>query len=178
MPIPQTSGLAVKHVTLGTTNQSLPSSHQNISPQPPFMQHMMLGGANGNYSAQQHPIQPVNVYQQDYAQKCYEEKIFLDQVYNRDPSLRMVFLQNLYEPAVFEVRHYFQSILNVDINLSDRMDMTVLALSDNGACLNFGAERWFQETQQQAVGIWHGKIKNLEPSDLCTNTLLQSPGQG
>ena len=73
--------------------------------------------------------------------------MFLDQVYNKNPSLRMVFSANLHEPAVFKVRHYFQSILNIDINLRDGIDMTVLALSDNGACLNFGAERWFQETQ-------------------------------
>ena len=39
--------------------------------------------------------------------------------------------------------------------------MTILALSDNGACLNFGAERLFQTTQQQAVGTWCGKIKTL-----------------
>ena len=74
VPIPQ-SGPVVKHVTFDTTPQSLSSNQQNVSPQPPFMQHMMLGGAYGNYSAQQNPIQSVNVYQQDYAQKCYEEKI-------------------------------------------------------------------------------------------------------
>ena len=39
--------------------------------------------------------------------------------------------------------------------------MTILALSDNGACLNFRAEKWFQETQQQAVGTWVGRIKTL-----------------
>ena len=122
---------------------------------------MMLGGAYGNYSAQQNPIQSSNVYQQDYAQQCYEKKMFLDQVYNRDPSLKLVFQQNLSEPSVFKVRHYFQYILNVDINLSDGIDMTILALSDNGACLNFGAEKWFQETQQQAVGTWVRRIKTL-----------------
>ena len=118
VPIPQ-SGPVVKHVTFDTTPQSLSSNQQNVSPQPPFMQHMMLGGAYGNYSAQQNPIQSVNVYQKDYAEKCYEEKIFLDQVYNRDPSLRMVFKKNLCEPAVFKVIHYFQSILNVDIDRYD-----------------------------------------------------------
>ena len=90
VPIPQ-SGLGAENVTFGTNPQSLSSNNHNVSPQPPFLQHMMLGGAYGNYSAQQNPIQSGNVYQQDYAQQCYEEKMFLDQVYNRDPSLRLVF---------------------------------------------------------------------------------------
>ena len=82
-------------------------------------------------------------------------------MYNRDASLKLVFQQNLSEPSVFKVRHYFQSILNVNINLSNGIDMTILALSDNGACLNVGAEKWFKETQQQAVGTWVGRIKTL-----------------
>ena len=82
-------------------------------------------------------------------------------MYCRDPSLKLVFQQNLSEPSVFKTRHYFQSILSVDVNLDNGIDMTILALSDNGACLNFGSEKWFKETQQQAIGTWVGRIKTL-----------------
>ena len=47
------------------------------------------------------------------------------------------------------------------MNLSDGIDMTVLALSDNGACLNFGSEAWFKTTQHQAIGTWVGRTKTL-----------------
>ena len=124
----------------------------------------MLEGGFGNYSSQQSNVQPNSAYKQsqsDYAQHCFEEQVFLNQVYTRDPSLKLVFQQNLSEPSVFRTRHYFQSILNVDVNPSDGIDMTVLALSDNGACLNFGSEVWFKPTQQQAIGTWVGRIKTL-----------------
>ena len=41
---------------------------------------MMLGGAYGNYSSQHNTAQSSNAYKQDYAQQCYEEQVFLNQV--------------------------------------------------------------------------------------------------
>ena len=142
LPLP---GLGAQSINFGARpHQS--SSNRSVPTQAPFLQHMMLGGAYGNYSSQQNTVQSSNAYKQDYAQQCYEEQVFLNQVYCRDPSLKLVFQQNLSEPSVFKTRHYFQSILSVDVNLDNGIDMTILALSDNGACLNFGSEKWFKET--------------------------------
>ena len=80
VPMPQ-SGLGAKRVNFGANPQSLSSNNHNVPTQPPFLQHMMLGGAYGNYSAQQNTVQSSNAYKQDYAQKCYEEQVFLNHLF-------------------------------------------------------------------------------------------------
>ena len=86
------------------------------------------------------------------------EQTFLVEVFNADPVLYRFYAANPRELSLFKARHYFQSIMTSVINLNRMEDVQILALSDDGACLNFGRNAFFTENNIQPVGQWSGRI--------------------
>ena len=86
---------------------------------------------------------------------------FPNEVFISDHAMIPLFQQNPSQLNLFLVRHYFQSIFQGIINLSPSSDPLFIGLSDDGACLNFGREGWFQAHGIPPAGQWSGKIKTL-----------------
>ena len=54
-----------------------------------------------------------------------------------------------------------KGITSKALHMNKTEEVQVLALSDDGACLNFGRSAFFSENSIQPVGQWSGRIKTL-----------------
>ena len=93
---------------------------------------------------------------------------FLAEICGNDPSIWPMFHQNPGELASLSNRHYFQSITYMTVS-TPTSSFTGIALSDDGACLNFGRAAFFKDHSFRPLGVWKGKIKTLtQVSDIQT----------
>ena len=115
-------------VPAGQTLSQLSLTSQQPAAAGPIIPHHTLGGGNFNG--------PSSQLVKTQGQISVDEQSFLYEVFNADPGLFSLYAANLRDLSYFKARYYFQSIRTCVINLNDREEAQVLALSDDGACLN------------------------------------------
>ena len=119
---------------------SQPNSTTQLAPANSTIPHLTIGV--GNFSGSNQVVRYSGQPQQ--AQHIsYEESQYFQEVCSADPGLLSIYAANPKDLNLFKPRHYFQSIFTGVVNLNHSMDVEVTALSDDGACLNFGRAGFF-----------------------------------
>ena len=149
---------------------SQPSPTTQPAPAKPTIPHHTIGA--GNFSGFSNQVVRYTGQPQQSQQISCEENQYFQDVFSVDPGLLSIYAANPKDLNLFRPWHYFQSIFTGVVNLNHSMDVEVTALSDDGACLNFGRAGLFKEHGITSVGNWSGKIKTLNKNIRLTNAIL------